>query len=92
MYSQLHKQLPDVPTATALGDSLIELKAATAQSLHCPSDDAEGYGYAMTAKFTGLPKSAGKPDEVLASDTVARHSGKANALYFDGRVALRGSE
>jgi prepilin-type processing-associated H-X9-DG protein len=46
----------------------------------------------MTAKFTGLPKSAGKPDEVLASDTMARHSGKANALYFDGRVALRGSE
>jgi prepilin-type processing-associated H-X9-DG protein len=92
MYNQTHKQLPEIATAAALGDSLVGMKAATAQSLHCPSDDGDGFSYAMNAKYAGLFKSAGGPSEMLAFEVAPRHSGKSNRLFFDGHVSLESAD
>jgi prepilin-type processing-associated H-X9-DG protein len=41
----------------------------------------------MNASFTGLPKSAGNPTDILASESAARHQDKSNQLFFDGNVS-----
>lgn len=86
MYSQNLGRLPDVATPAGLSDALIEIRAATEPLFHCPSDVAGSLGYSMNSQFAGLPKSAGNPGDVLASETAQRHPGGMNILYFDGHV------
>ena len=87
MYNQTVHALPDVPTPTGLSQALIEIRAATEPLFHCPSDSTDALDYSMNAQFAGLPKTSGKPGDVLANETGARHPGGANVLYFDGHVA-----
>jgi prepilin-type N-terminal cleavage/methylation domain-containing protein/prepilin-type processing-associated H-X9-DG protein len=85
-YSQTYKQLPDVKTADELFESLKEIDNTNGQTFVCPSDESGSRSYAMNAKFAGLLKSAGNPMDVLVNESGARHFGKSNTLFFDGRV------
>jgi prepilin-type processing-associated H-X9-DG protein len=88
-YNQVNRELPEIATPAALADALIGIRVAIAPIFKCPSADSqEDYSFQMNAKFAGTPKSSGEPGEVLASEIIARHDGRANTLFFDGHVEL----
>lgn len=87
MYNQSVHALPEVPTQAGLSQALIDIRAATEPLFHCPSDSTGSLDYVMNGQFAGLSKTVGKPADVLANETGARHPGGANILFFDGHVA-----
>ena len=84
MYNQVNRHLPLTTSAAALADVMKGLDIDGIMT--CPMDQSGGYSYAMNGAYAGLPKTAGDPTDVLASESVARHDGKANVVYFDGHV------
>ena len=87
-YSQANGRLPLANGTAGLIVALAEVRMNVPRLFVCPSDDRGMPGYQMDPAWAGLPKSAGDPGQVLASETAARHRGRANVLYFDGHVEL----
>lgn len=84
IYNQANRHLPLAADGRGIADALSDLK--TTAVFACPADQPGAYSYSMTASFAGLPKSAGNPGDILASESGARHRGKSNQLFFDGHV------
>ena len=84
LYNQNFKHLPQVATPAALSDAL---KAISIDGVMiCPADQSGSFSYSLNAAYVGMPKSAGDATEILASESVKRHDGRSNIVFFDGHV------
>jgi prepilin-type N-terminal cleavage/methylation domain-containing protein/prepilin-type processing-associated H-X9-DG protein len=89
-YDEAYRRLPDT-AVTPLADALVGIRACTRAVFTCPAEgDPARPGYRMNSRFDGLPKSAGRPDEVLADEVRSPHRGESNRLFFDGHVDAAG--
>jgi prepilin-type processing-associated H-X9-DG protein/prepilin-type N-terminal cleavage/methylation domain-containing protein len=84
MYNQNFKHLPLQATPAALGDALKLINIDGI--MKCPADQSASLSYGLNATYAGMPKSAGNANEVMASESVKRHDGKSNVVFFDGHV------
>jgi prepilin-type processing-associated H-X9-DG protein/prepilin-type N-terminal cleavage/methylation domain-containing protein len=84
LYNQNFKHLPQVATPAALADAL---KAISIEGvMMCPADQSGSFSYSLNSTYAGMPKSAGDATEILASESVKRHDGRSNIVFFDGHV------
>ena len=94
--SEGHKTISDLPSFI---DALVKGQRYPAATFVCPSSEADRpTGYEMNLKYVGLPRSRGRADVILASEsgscvqchegTIAGvgHGSVANHLFFDGHV------
>ena len=85
MYAQTRGRLPYDATPAGLNSAMAETNIGGIMT--CPADERGRLSYAMNAAYSGMPKSVGNAQDVLASETgAARHDGRSNTLFFDGHV------
>jgi prepilin-type processing-associated H-X9-DG protein len=84
IYNQVNKHLPLNGKPVSLVQAMEEMNIAGV--MVCPSDPTGPPSYTMNTQFAGMPKTAGDPTDILASESGTRHVGGPNILYFDGHV------